>query len=238
MLMKWPESEVELAKAFVWWLIDQRWDVYQEVQPGRADLIADIVAVRDGLVWVIETKRTLSLALLGQAAAWSGAAHYVSIGVPCLRNRGVSNYAIDAVTDRYGIGRLEAERYGDHHTVRELESPRLNRKSRAKVLLGVLRDAHRTYAEAGNSNGRRFTPFQETCDEVRRYVRDHTGCTLKEMIDNVDHHYASSVTARSAIAKWIGSGVIKGLDLRIEAGKGHLYLSDVAPAGPLFAGES
>ena len=47
-------KETEIAEIVIDWLEKQHWDVYQEVPVNSG--FADIFAVRNGLVWVIETK--------------------------------------------------------------------------------------------------------------------------------------------------------------------------------------
>lgn len=74
-------AEQALAQHVIDWLEAQHWDVYQEVPlHGGGSKTADIVAVRNGLVWVIECKTTLSLAVMAQASSWN--VHLRSIAVP------------------------------------------------------------------------------------------------------------------------------------------------------------
>jgi Holliday junction resolvase len=47
-------KEIDIGKALVEWLNVQHWDVYQEVKIYSH--IADVVAVRNGIVWIIECK--------------------------------------------------------------------------------------------------------------------------------------------------------------------------------------
>jgi len=228
MLEQWPRSEVEIARAFVSWLEDQRWTVYQEVQVARYGAIADLVGVRDGLVWVIETKRSLTLDLLAQAIGWSYRAHYVSIGVPRARRRGAT--AVRAVCEQYRIGLCLASLDYDKPTIVEDIPPRLHRKAKADQILGALVDQQKSYAEAGNADGQRWTPFRETCDQVARFVRAHDGCILKDCIDSIRHHYRGSATARSALRKWIDLGLIRGVRAVKEKGRIRLYRDEAAGA--------
>jgi hypothetical protein len=71
--------ETDIARPVVAWLQAQGWTVYQEVQ--HQGCVADIVAVRGPLLWVIECKAQLGLAVLGQALGWQGHAHAISVAV-------------------------------------------------------------------------------------------------------------------------------------------------------------
>jgi len=107
MKKKWPESEEELAKVFLEWISDSKWDIYQEVEfLGR---VADIVLLRDNLVWVVECKTSLSLALMEQANSWIGYANYTSILIPRARRRANRGHFFGRqVLKDLGIGVLEA----------------------------------------------------------------------------------------------------------------------------------
>ena len=216
----WPGSEAELAEVVVGWLRDLRWEVYQEVEAYGN--IADIVAVQGALLWVIETKTSLSLRVMEQAWAWRRRAHYASVAIP--RARRVSSYAARCL-DRDGIGVLEV-RAPDGWTpelarVRETGAAQLNRRP-ATGLRGHLHEEQKTYAAAG-SQGKHWTPFVGTCDELRRYVQDHPGATLRDAIAAIKTHYRTVSTARSSLAKWIQAGVVPGVRCELEGKALRLY---------------
>jgi hypothetical protein len=50
------KTEAELAEAVVAWLCDMGWTVYKEVLIQKSGKIADIVAVKDSEVWIVESK--------------------------------------------------------------------------------------------------------------------------------------------------------------------------------------
>lgn len=58
-------TEAELAKVVTTWLRTDGWSTFHEIEcrGGRAD----IVAVRHGLVWLVETKLRAGLEVLAQA---------------------------------------------------------------------------------------------------------------------------------------------------------------------------
>ena len=214
---RWPANEVELAKPVIDWLTDLRWDVYQEVSLGYAMACADIVAVQNRIVWVIESKRSFTLDLIEQARSHCRYAHYISVAVPW--NSACHSRMARDVCNWLGIGVLAVRQAGypsDSPRVHELDVPKLHRRAWASKFLDVLRPEHKTFAEAGNANGRRFSlsPFQQTCIAIANYVRVHPGASLKDVIDSIDTHYASTATARSCIAKWASAGKIRGV--RVE----------------------
>ena len=123
---------------------------------------------------------------------------------------------------------IEASEY----TVREFIAPRLWRAGHqnAKRVLAHLHEGYRQCAKAGSADGGHWTPFRNTCQAVARYVVEHPGCTLKELIDKVDTHYNSSATARACLAKWIGRGVVAGVRARLEGRQLHLYPGEASNA--------
>ena len=46
------------------------------------------------------------------------------------------------------------------------------------------------------------------------FVRRNPGCTLKQMIEGIEHHYSSNQSARGSMAQYIKSGVIKNIELK------------------------
>lgn len=220
-----PPPETAIARVMVDGLTDLGWDVYQEVQPEAYGGVADIVGVRQQgaarLVWVVECKVSLGLAVLDQAWGWLGRAHYVSVAAPPLaRHRRI----VEALLRDRGIGLFEVNMETWHpDRAIEVVPARLHRVQ-AAGLLKALRPEHRTYAEAGNAEGKRWTPFTATCEEVRRVVAMRPGVTLTELLAQIRHHYRSVSTARSSLAKWAVAGAIKGVRASIPAGESALRL--------------
>jgi len=203
-------TEAELAQGVVAWLVADGWDVYPEVQMPAYDNRADIVAVRDNRrwVWVIEVKRGLGFAVLDQASDWQPYAHWTSVAVPSRRCGGVATRCLTAE----GIGLLEISYIGTGVHVREWIEPRRNEGRYADRLLACLTEAHRALGVAG-SKDQYYTPFRATCDEVRRYVGEHPGCTIRELIDHIKTHYNSTATARSCIAGYVSRGEVRGVGI-------------------------
>lgn len=215
-------KETDLARKVIAWLTDQKWDVYQEVQVRGP--IADIVAKQGPVCWVIETKMTLSLSVIGQAHEWLPWANYVSVAVPAGKRRiGFAAQILKA----YGIGLLRVNQYEYDwsSSVIEAEHPAFRRRT-GKDVLNALNEAHKTYAEAGNSQGRHWSPFKETCLQIYRYVRVNEGCSLKDVLNNVNHHYGSTSAARSCIPKWAEAGVIEGIKVIKDQGQWKFYTTE------------
>lgn len=210
------DSEEQFAATVVAWLRDMKWDVYQEVETSHGGNIADIVAVREPLVWVVETKLTYSLELLWQAREWKGLAHYVSVAVPHGAHRSDNRRMTEHFCRLMGLGLLVArtDKWGaaeSEATLEEWVGPALDRGAQADIVRRSLTERHRDYAMAGNAKGLRYTPFRATCDRVREYVQARPGVTMKDLVKGVETHYHSSSTARSALAKWIQRGIVQGV---------------------------
>ena len=82
-------------------------------------------------------------------------------------------------------------------------------------------------AKAGATAGERnWTPFKLTCDRVRRYLADHPGATIKEVLKDVEHHYSSDASARQHLVNRIEEGVVKGVQLKRDGRTPRLYLDE------------
>jgi hypothetical protein len=216
--------ETELAARVIAWLRDLRWEVYQEVQMQTYGPRADIVAVQNGIIWVIETKLSFGSEVLGQAFGWYGFSHYISAatfedrsGRKREANRASRRVCTDYAQWR-GIGWLLVT----PHEIYEKMTPRLNRQI-SSYLKDALCDAQKSFAEAGNAQGKRWSPFQGTCQEILRFVTENPGTDLKTMLERIETHYSSSATARSCIAHWAEKGIIPGIRSKIENRKWRLY---------------
>ena len=224
---KWPRTEAEVAAVILPWLKDQKWEVWQEVRHFCTGPRADLVARRDGILWVIESKMTICLTLLDQAVEWTKWAHYVSVLVPRPRSkRGYTkphSYAGRFMLEHFGIGLLMAHPpslVGTHPgRVSEEKRPQLRRRAFTDHLAEALKEIPPNHAPAGNAEQKYYTPYRATCEAVQQYVKLHPGCTLKEVFDKVDHHYRSSATARSSMAKWIRMGKVPGVAAEKVDGK-------------------
>jgi len=204
-------KETELAQIILEHLQAEGWETWQEVTLplGRAD----IVAKSGPLVWVVETKLSLSLDLIEQAFCRLPYAHLVSIAVPERKN-GLRNFTRRLLTDA-GIGLFEVTVYvGGGSFVRD-RSPSLHRKVNLDWTR-TLCDGHKTALAAGSKAGGQWTPFRQTCAEALRFVTANPGCDPKQLIEGIKHHYYNNVSARTSLIRRIDEGIIPGLELRRE----------------------
>ena len=169
----------------------------------------------------VETKQSLSLALICQAMERRRSARRVFVAAPYTRHMN----DVEMLCRELGIGLLQVSTaepgYGSTPVQERCESRRWNRKPVA--LAAELSPEHKTHARAGTSGGGRWTPFRNTAEQVSRIVRAQPGITLKAVIDQIRHHYASSSSARSTLAARIESGLIAGVRLD-RSTKGALRL--------------
>lgn len=179
-------KEIELAEKIIEWLQAQHWEIYQEVEFRRLGGRADIVAERHGILWIIETKMSLSLEVLNQATTWP--VHYRSVGVPKAKKSSKRDYRV--AKDYYGVGVIESSSYG----VTEVVKPPLFLKNDkvAKNMISQLTEQHKTFAKAGSNGGGYYTPYRNTMVTIREIVRKNPGCTVDEVFEICGKmHYAS-----------------------------------------------
>lgn len=222
-------SEQQVAAVVVAWLEALGADVYQEVECGSG--VADIVAKIRAEIWVVEVKTSLSLALLVQAMDRRQDAHRVVVAAPYTRNmRDVAR-----ICESIGVGLLDvrvAERgwshyggdFGDPAVIELVHAPRV---SHGKARLAEwLKPEHKTHAKAGAvGGGGRWTPFRETCEELRRVVLLEPGISVKAAVEKMRHHYGSNKSAISSLAHWVERGKVAGV--RVETVNGRLALQPV-----------
>lgn len=199
-------SETELAQIVMDWMTADGWDCFPEAQFHAYSKRADIAAARFGFLHVVECKRSMSLALLAQAQAWIGRAHYVSIAVPAGCRTSNGSFLAEKWCKSLGIGVFMVNRGGtlygkEREPVYVREWPRLNRAAHrdAKTRIGQLHEDMKQYApgaKAGYSS-----PYRRTMDRVREFIQAMPGCTVKDILDNCSHHYLCDATARSCIPK-------------------------------------
>ena len=217
--MTQKKSELDLAANVVAWLQEQRWEIYQEVDLKHGG-IADIVAVMGRRIWIIECKTSFSFSVMSQAYRWRRHAHWCSIAIPAPKQRYSEREFRDRICRDYGIGIIHDGKYD----VSEAIPAALNRKIHPDDILKQLSEEHKTYALAGNSNGRRWTPFQNTCRSILNYVSNHPGCNLKTLISSIETHYSSPARARACIAHWVMKGCIRGLRAERDGKHSRFYL--------------
>lgn len=216
-------SEADIAASVVAWLEGRGWAVYQECKlRGLHDTRADIVAVQNQQAMVVECKTRYSLEVLSQAYAWRHTATFVAIAVPrpageSHSGRGVHELAREVCSWR-GIGVIEV----GHNVVQRI-APRATDVGYASPWLDAVTEDNQTPAKAGTNRGGYFTPFRGTVEKLTAYVAEHPGESLRDIVAAVPNHYASKASAMAAIEKMLRKGVIKGIELRREHGRSHLF---------------
>lgn len=192
-------KEVDIARPVIAWLEEQGWDVYQEVKVYSA--IADIVAVHAKLVWVIECKTSLSMAVLEQAWGWK--AHYRSIAVPAGKQRN-RRFAYWLAKNKLNIGVITV----GHRVTEQVAAPLMRENHRLAVKIREsLREEHKYFAEAGSARGGHYTLYRASIEKVKTFISKNSGCTIGDIFDHLGKlHYASNQSMRSTIPKnlmWI-----------------------------------
>lgn len=225
-------SEEELAATVVVWFNGGGWDVYQEVRPGRWDGIADIVAIKNEVVCVVECKASLGLSVIEQALRWKGSAALIMVAVPkpkslqarrawlgrtILREKGIGLFYVQARFDELLYLRAEPE------ILPEWNCSLDKRWKNNSPWLSIVSEDHKDHAKAGSARGGHFTPFKKTMGLMAGFVRDRPGCTRKEIANGIDHHYPSDTGFESAMTTIFMRGWCPGVDQRMEDGRCRYY---------------
>lgn len=229
-------SETDLAAPATRYLQGLGFEVFHEVAPwGGGGRRADVVGLRKSergapLVYIIELKVSLGLAVMDQAIEWIGAAHWISVGVPTGRHGGP---LISHALNHFGIGHLalSVNEYDADHGMdaRVVVPPRFLRAARcARVVKGCVPEtaAGAAVLAAGSAGGGYYTPFNNTVRQLKRFILDEerrTGAPVlfKTAVSSITHHYVRDSSATATLAQWIRNGHIAGLTTEVINGKLH-----------------
>lgn len=212
----WPQSETAVGAPVLDWFKARGWECFCEVQPWSSGQIADIVARRGNLLWIVEAKRAATLAVLEQASRWLGYAHLVSVAVP--RSHTGRGPTFERVAEWMGLGVFIVYELGDPM----MRVGRLHRRPVDRVA-DCLCDEQRNSAP-GSTAGGQFTPFKGTAQAVVAAVKSRPGMTLKELMGAIErNHYANDDSARSGIVRAVRAGWIEGVRLEREGKRIRLY---------------
>lgn len=210
-------SESDLAESIVGWLKNEGWTVFKEVQPIKLSKIADIVAVKDDKIWIIEAKLIYGSKVLEQAFYWSKYADFVSIAVPRTYNK---NIVLDFFLKEHGIGRF----WVAPSTVIENSgyvfldvSPKINDNVLKKYIIESLREEHKL-SIAGSSGGGYITPYKITIDQIRNLLKEKGKLSINEIVDSIKHHYSNRRSAINTLNKRL-LDVEKDFEIIEEEGK-------------------
>jgi hypothetical protein len=163
-------TEAELAKVVTTWLRTDGWSTFHEIEcrGGRAD----IVAVRHGLVWLVETKLRAGLEVLAQALEKRRAgAHGVLVAAP----HGPAAKLLASIAGRLGVGVIAVSEVDDFdevtrgivrvHRAEMLAWPAFYRQAKAADLLRGCKPEHAAQP-AGTTGTKIWTPFKAAAREV------------------------------------------------------------------------
>nr|BFD64798.1 hypothetical protein BdHM001_34790 [Bdellovibrio sp. HM001] len=230
--MSSKRSEQELGADVVAYLQKQGFDVYQEVSCGSG--YVDIVAVKNGIRWAIETKTSLSDQVIDQALSRLRQFHYVSVAVPAAKGRSYVNLSTSKrfILNYFGIGVLSVSK--SSYVFEEIE-PKLcrtavkyglgSRKELLDPLYGYKAVAllpEQQIDIAGGKSGQQLTSYKLTNIRIVEYLRDNGPTLIKTLAEKVDHHYSSCAAMRTAVT----GGVAKGWLVGISIQKGIASIND------------
>lgn len=187
-------TEAELAAPLVTWLQEQHWTIYQEVQFRHHGGVADIVAVRNGILWIIETKTSYTFRVLEQASSWP--VHFRSVAVPRAMTRD-RDYRVAKFYYQVGVIEIESDYF-----IREVQKPPVFNRNKYEInkYLKQLTPLHQTFAVAGSKGGHHLTPYKETIMEVRKCVEVNPGCTIKFLYETLGSmHYANERSFKGSL---------------------------------------
>lgn len=206
--------ETEVGEAVLNYLADCKCECYCEVKVYSSRI--DIVAVSGSIYTTIELKTRLSLDVLGQAIDRRNYGHRSVAVYPDPKRSSSKDYTprtLSAIHASTGIGIWTVHGSGSNAYVREIYRPTINRRPHHLKQLKKALCPEQMHQAAG-VNKAYWSPFVETKRALINFVEEHQGCTLKDAIREIKHHYATHSTAYNSMGKWIREGVIKELEYR------------------------
>jgi|WetSurMetagenome_2_1015567.scaffolds.fasta_scaffold152278_2 hypothetical protein len=208
-------KETELAQHFVDYLAG--FDLYFEVDYHRC---IDIVALNGNISAAYEVKTSFNFKVLEQAVDNAKYFNFSYVAVPDFNDWMFQR----KLCETFGVGLLVYDAKKGYNDVREIVHPKLNRHADNKKLRNKLREYNKMSLPGARSGDTyKVTAFQVTVEDAVRYVRHHPGCSIKEMVSNINHHYGSDRLAAVNLYQWIHKEVIK--EIRLE-NKG-LYINPI-----------
>ena len=102
----------------------------------------------------------------------------------------------------------------DEHGAVMLERSPQRAKLRDLGIRSVLTEEHKTFAQAGNDKGERWTPFQGLKKKLVEAVAEQPGIKISEFAECTEHHYGTDQAAVRTLRRVIKQGGIKGIEVR------------------------
>ena len=213
-------KETDICVPLVKHLVSENWEVYQEVVLGAYSGVADIVAVKkeERLAWIIEVKLSIGQDLRYQLGARRYYSPYVAGATPYPKRFTQKRKDFIEELATKGIGFYHVHDNG-HVEVVQLPDPAKETNERRYGTKHFedrydrffhLPEECKTFCLAGSAKGGYLTPFKITCMNIKNYVEEHPGCSLREAVLSIEHHYSSD---DSAISSLYDRGV-KGVEFR------------------------
>lgn len=221
--------ETDYGEAVETHLKQEGYFVHKEVLCPRvaSDRVVDIYAFKGSMdrprdTWAIEVKTGFTLRVMEQADFWREFAGRVSVAVPAGKMSRTRKFAYTVCRDK-GIGILDVdfEERTEGNFVREKKTAEHNRAPTVPELVEAQRQS-----DAGTADGDHWTPLDRTLDRLLAYVQQHEGCTLKEAISEIGHHYSRDKSAEAALKKHIYERKIPEIWMRRESNEYRLDLRD------------
>ena len=208
-------TEVELAKNFIFYLQDS-FDLYFEVND------IDIIGKKGNILIGVEVKTSLNFKVIEQAYNNQTIVNYSYIAVPRPKDR-TFKYKLCSML---GIGILTFHPYGRRGLweIREELKPKFLRKAFTKWF-----EPHPNLKRSipGSPSGPGvISAFKITVENIERYIKRHPGCTIKNIFNDINHHYSGLSSMRGSIYGYIHSGVIPTIKIENHEGTYKLYLKE------------
>lgn len=215
------KTEKEMAAVVVTWFQEHRWDVSQEVESPDSSAVADIVATLGTIVCVCEAKLKLSFDVAAQIDGWKNLAHWRYVAVPKAKVESDGRRLAMSYLRERGVGVMICHPGGRGFDprVEVRHHPHLFRRADAAALRAKLRPEHKTFAKAGSAHGRHWSDFKETSRSVHRFVAEHPGCSVGDLVAAIKHHYPHDRSARACLVHWGDRGSIDGVKVVRVGGK-------------------
>lgn len=215
-------SESILASKVVQFMRDHCYECYFEVEgPGGR---ADIIGKSGRILHVVETKMSFNFKVIEQALNWRRYAHFVSVAVrkPKTRNSILYSWAMRDFVQLHGIGVITVKQgLGDCSIGFEIQ-PKLHRRVMDDRI--HLFPEQMEWKQPGEVGGGYFTAFASTKKRLLEYIHRNPGCTMREIMENVPHHYSTDRSAKSSLHQYMVKGVIEGV--RVEGSPAKYFIDE------------
>ena len=212
-------KETEVAKIIYNFWENQGYDVYPEAQMRYGKGRADIAGVKKNKLMVTEVKTSLSLKLLEQADEWlkTKAVNFIYVAVP---SRKITNFIKD-ICKWKGFGLVTV--YRPSATAKIVIKAKDLSPSTAKLsaMINSLHPDMKNY-QPGTMSGY-STPYNRTINKVEKYIIQNPGSFVTEVIDNIDHHYATRKSGCSSLIKAIKNFEQARLSVKKRNGRYRIY---------------